>query len=403
MTEGVQKIASPGDIAINPHPQIWTRNFLLLCLVNFLLFMSTQMIFPSVPLYLLTIGGDARDVGYVMGVYTLAATLARPAAGWLVDRYSRNQVMIVGILLMFLTTLLYHLAANVAIVTMVRTLHGLVFGFATTAIATIIVDSLPLTRLNEGMGYFGLTSTISMALAPMIGLGLVEHFSYSILFIATAIMAALAFLSSWLIKTAAVPVNSTGFATRGLWSTLVEKSALPSAWVMFFLAAVYGALLCYISLFAVERGISNVGLFFTATALAMLLTRPIAGRWADSGGANTILVISHLIIAAGMLITAASQTIIGFMLAGLCNGVGFGAAMTLLQAQAVMNSPAHRRGAATGTFFALFDLGIGLSTIIWGFVAAASSYQSMYHFTLIPVALAALLFYRFNIYRPFNR
>lgn len=73
--------------------------------------------------------------------------------------------------------------------------------------------------------------------------------------------------------------------------------------------------------------------------------------------------------------------------------------MPVLQAQAVMRTPIHRRGAATGTFFALFDMGIGLGTILWGYIAAASSYQTMYFLTLIPVALAMGLYYRFNPYR----
>lgn len=397
MGNGLPSMASGEDLRSAQSLKIWSRNFILLCLVNFLLFMSTQMLFPSIPLFLLTIGGEARDVGYVMGVYTICAMLARPAAGWLVDKYSRNRVMIGGILLMFLTCLLYNLAANVAITTGIRALHGLAFGMATTAIATIVVDSLPMARLNEGMGYFGLTSTLSMAVAPAIGLGLAGYSGYLVLFAAASGMSGLAFLSSWMVKTSAVPVNTSGIHTSGFWSNLIEKTALPAAWVMFFLSMVYGALLSYISLYAVERGISNVGLFFTATAFSMLLTRPLAGRLADGGGANKVLLIGHLAIAAGMLTTGQSHTIYGFILAGIINGLGFGTCMTVLQAQAVMRAPAHRRGAATGTFYALFDLGIGLGTIMWGYVATISSFQTMYNYTLIPVALAGVLYYWFNV------
>lgn len=399
VADGLQKAAPAQDLLPGPSSLIWTRNFILLCLVNFLMFMSTQMLFPNVPLFLLTIGGDTRDVGYVMGVYTISAMLIRPVAGWLVDKYSRNKVMIGGILLMLLTCLLYNMAANVPVMTLIRVLHGLVFGLASTAIATIAVDSLPVARLNEGMGYFGLTSTLSMAMAPIIGFALVGHYGYPMLFAAIAVMTGLAFLSSWLVQVVLVPVNTSGSSSRGFWSSLLEKTALPAASVMFFLAVVYGALLCYISLYAVERGIDNVGLFFTATALTMLLTRPIAGRWADSGAANQVLLLGHLAIFAGMLTTGHSCTIIGFALAGLLNGIGFGACMPVLQAQAVMKTPVHRRGAATGTFYAVFDLGIGLGTVMWGYVAAASSYQVMYYYTLIPVVLAGLVYYWFNIYR----
>lgn len=377
-----------------PNDNFWSRNFILLCLVNFFMFISTQMLFPNVPLFLLTIGGDTKDVGYVMGVYTMSAMMIRPIAGWWVDKHSRSRVMIFGIFLMFLTCLLYNWAVNVAVMTLIRILHGMVFGLASTAIATIVVDSLPVARLNEGMGYFGLTSTLSMAIAPMIGFWVVGNFSYAALFAGIAIMTGLAFLISWLVKSPPVPVYSSGTAASSLWSSLVEETALPAAWVMFFLAAVYGALLSYISLYALEQGITNVGLFFTATALAMLLTRPIAGRWADGGGSAQVLLLGHVVIAIGMLTTSLSHAMNGFILAGLLNGIGFGACMPVLQAQAVMDTPIHRRGAATSTFFALFDLGIGLGTVMWGYIAAASSYQIMYYVTLLPVALAGAVCYR---------
>ena len=383
-----------------PKPDyIWSRNFILLCLVNFIMFVGTQMLFPSVPLFLLTIGGDARDVGYVMAVYTMGAMLIRPVAGWLVDKYSRNKIMIAGLLLMLAASLLYYWAVNVVIMTCIRILHGMAFGLASTAIGTIVVDSLPIGRLNEGMGYFGLTSTLSMALAPMIGFWVVGQFGYPVFFGAIGVLTGLAFFSSWLVRTAAVPLNPSNAKPIGIRANLAEKTALPAAGVMFFLAVVYGALLCYISLYAVELGITNVGLFFTATALTMLITRPVAGRWADEGGSNVVIIIGHAAIFIGMLTTGLSNTINGFILAGVFNGLGFGACMPVLQAQAVMNTPVHRRGAATGTFFALFDLGIGLGTIMWGYVAAASSYQTMYFATLVPVVLAGMVYYRFTVCR----
>jgi MFS family permease len=376
--------------------QIWTINFTLVCLVNFMMFMSTQMLFPNVPLYLLTIGGDARNVGYVMGVYTVSAMLSRPVAGWLVDRYNRNSLLIAGIFLMLLTSLLYYHASTVMIMTGIRMLHGIFFGLASTVIGTIIVDILPIPRLNEGMGYFGLTSTLSMAMAPMLGFWLVGHFGYQSLFSAIAFTTGLAFLSSWLVRSSA-PHRPAQSNAPARWSGLVENTALPASWVMFFLAAVYGALLTYIPLYAVAQGITNVGLFFTATAVTMLLARPVAGRWADGGAAKQVLYAGYILIAAGMLATARSQTILGFIWAGLLNGAGFGACMPVLQAQAVTYCGIHRRGAATGTFFALFDLGIGAGTIMWGYVAAASSYQTMYYLTLIPLVLATILIKRLNV------
>ncbi|MCX5779988.1 MAG: MFS transporter [Firmicutes bacterium] len=383
-----------------PEPDyIWTRNFILLCLVNFILFVGTQLLFPSVPMYLLTRGGNAKDVGYVMGAYTISAMVIRPLAGWLVDNYGRKKVMVFGMLMMLIAALLYRLAVDVPTTTWIRILHGMAFGMASTAIGTIVVDSLPLTRLNEGMGYFGMTSTLSMALAPMIGFGLVGQYGYPTLFLAVAVLSGVALGSCFLVRTANAPLNTSGTSVTGIWANLAEKTALPAAGVIFFLAAVYGSVLSYIALYALERGIANIGLFFTAMALTMLISRPLSGRWADEGGSNWVLLVGHLALVAGMMTTGLAHTMTSFLAAGAFIGIGFGFCLPVLQAQAVRYTPVHRRGSAIGTFYATFDLGIGLGTIVWGYVAAATSYQTMYFTNLLPLVLAGIVYYQFTVSR----
>lgn len=388
--EGAQTVGKPASI--------WTSNFTLLCLANFVLFMSTQMLFPSLPGYLLKIGGNQMDVGYVMGAYTISAMVMRPFAGWLVDSYGRKIIMIFGMVMMLAASLLYTLAGNVSLMTLIRSLHGLAFGLVSTAISTIVVDSLPIGRLSEGMGYFGLTSSLSMAVAPIIGFWLVGKSGYPLLFLAVSLLTVLAFVSSLLVRNTTAPIRASSSSGTGIWDKLLEKSALLPSGMMFFLAVVYGSVLSYISLYAAERGIANIGLFFTAMALAMLVSRPISGRWADRGGINMVLLIGHLALLIGMVITGLSYIIMHFLLAGAFIGLGFGFCLPILQALAVRDAPVHRRGAATGTFFAAFDLGIGLGTILWGYVVATTSYQIMYFTTLLPVVLAGVIYFKFRAF-----
>lgn len=51
-----------------------------------------------------------------------------------------------------------------------RILHGFGFGLSTTFAAAIVADVIPASRRGEGIGYFGLGSTVMMALAPAVGL-----------------------------------------------------------------------------------------------------------------------------------------------------------------------------------------------------------------------------------------
>lgn len=385
-----------GGQAVKQPVSIWTRNFTLLCLANLTLFISMQVLLPTLPLYLFEIGGNQRDVGYVMGAYTTGAMIMRPIAGWLVDRYSRKKIMILGLAIVLVVAVLYKLATNVSSMIVLRSFHGMTFGLVGTAMGTMVVDSLPTSRLGEGMGYFGLTSSLSMALAPLIGFWLVVKSGYPMLFLAVSLLTMLAFFGSLPVRDTTTPNIAPGGSVTGIWASLLEKTALPASGVMFLLAVVYGSVLSFIALYAAERGIANIGLFFTAIALTMIISRPVSGRWTDRGGADMVLLIGHLTLTIGMTALSLSHTITGFLLAGAVLGLGFGSCIPTLQALAVRHAPAYRRGAATGTFFVSFDLGIGLGTIFWGYVAEAAGYQTMYLTTLLPLALAGVIYYRFR-------
>lgn len=373
---------------------IWTRNFILLCLANLSLFISIHVLVPTLPVYLLEIGGDQKAVGYVMAAYTIGAMTTRPIAGWLVDRYRRKKILILGMVMMLTVSMLYKFATGVSSIMVIRGLHGLAFGLVSTAIGTMVADSLPTARLGEGMGYFGLTSSLSMSLAPMIGFGLVGKSGYSMLFLMVSILTTLAFCCSLTVQSANVPTRASDNSVTGIWDSLLEQTALRPSGVMFFLAVVYGSVLSFISLYATELGIANIGLFFTSMALTMLISRPIAGRWGDNNGTDMVLLIGHIALFTGMAATGLSHTITSLLLAGTAIGLGFGFCMPTLQALAVRHAPAHRRGVATATFFIALDSGIGLGTILWGYVAEAAGYQIMYFTTLIPIALAGAIYYR---------
>ena len=194
---------------------------------------------------------------------------------------------------------------------------------------------------------------------------------------------------------ARVPVQETSPAF--VLSNLLEKTALLPSAVMFLLSLINGSMVYYIALYAADLHVGNVGPFFAASSLFMIVSRPVSGRWADRGGSAYVILIGFLSLIAGMIAIGFSQTMAGFILAGILVGIGYGFSMPTLQAFAVRNVPAGRRGAATGTYYASFDLGIGLGAVVWGFVAAASGYQTMYFTTLIPLVMAVAIYYKFRI------
>ncbi len=375
---------------------IWTGNFALLCLASLSLLVCVQVLLPTLPLYVLKIGGTQRDVGFVMGAFTIGATIMRTVAGWLSDRYGRKRVMISGLVMMTAVTVVYRAADNVPFVGAIRSLHGLFYGLAGTSMGAIVADNLPAARMAEGLGYFGLMATLSMGLAPMIGIWLVGGFSYPVLFNVVTSMAIVTLLAALPVRSPRVKIAAHDRPIGETLSNLLEKKALLPSAVMFLLSLVNGSMVYYIALYAADQHIRNIGPFFGVSSLFTIISRPVSGRWADRGHTVAVILIGFLSLFIGMIGIGFSRTLAGFLPAGALVGLGFGFSMPTLQALALRYVAPGRRGAATGTYYASFDLGIGMGAIVWGFVAAAWGYQTMYLTTLIPLALAVAIYYTFK-------
>ena len=91
-----------------------------------------------------------------------------------------------------------------------------------------MADNLPAARMAEGLGYFGLMATLSMGLAPMIGIWLVSSFSYPVLFDVVTSMAVMTLLAALPVRSARVRSSrSTQVHPGGILSNLAGKYGPP--------------------------------------------------------------------------------------------------------------------------------------------------------------------------------
>lgn len=371
--------------AIIREEQLWTRDFVVITLINLFTFIGFQMLMPTLPVYAKHLGGTDTAVGLVVGIFTFSAVIIRPFTGYFLDAYGRKGIFFIGLFIFTASVLAYIWAPSLLILLAFRFIHGFGWGLTSTASSTVATDLIPKSRLGEGMGYYGLASTLSMALAPALGLYIINRYNFLELFLLSAGMLAVAIVLAFTINYHKPAASGTGF-------NLIEKSAVRPTIVMFFITMTYGAVVAFIALYAAQRGIGNIGSFFTIYALTLTLARPICGRLADKIGFDYIIIPGVILIAAAMFLLYFANSMQWFWLVAILYGAGFGATQPALQALAVISVPPQRRGLANGTFFTGFDLGIGLSSIIWGAIASVTGYNVMYVLASIP-GMAALVSY----------
>lgn len=378
-------------------PPLWTRDYWLVWLTSLFVASSFFILLSTMPAFAVQVlGADTAQVGLVLGIYSISAVVVRPVAGYALDSLGRRAVYIGALASFALLLLSYSLVHSVGLLLVVRLLHGASWGFNTTSGGTVVADVVPARRRGEGIGYYGLTMTLGMALGPWLGSMLVAGGRFRVSFLVTGALGLLAVAAAWCVRYPRVPL-----APRSLsWSVVFERRVVPVAVTGMLVAFALGSVFTFISLYAMEIGVAY-SLFFLAYAVGMGCSRPWAGRQVDRQGPMPVLTGGLLASACGLTLLALSRGTGTFLVAAALMGLGFGSVQPTALTMVANLVPPHQRGVATATFFSALDVGVGVGSILLGWVASVTSLRAMYAMVAgMPVlALGYALFFLASYYR----
>ncbi len=208
--------------------RLWTKSFIQMTFAMLFLFTGFYLLVPTLPLFIKEIGGNESQVGLMMGMFTIAAVVIRPIIGGMLDQYGRRSFIIFGLIFFGLTMYSYNIASTIVLLAVLRVIHGVTWAVSTTAVGTAITDIIPDSRRGEGMGWYGMAMTIAMAIGPMIGLWVVQNYSFDGLFLLATLLSFMAVVLSFITKIPFTPQKEKGKIQ------LFEKSVLTITIVVFF-------------------------------------------------------------------------------------------------------------------------------------------------------------------------
>ncbi|MCF6136299.1 MFS transporter [Pseudalkalibacillus berkeleyi] len=388
---------------------LWTKRFILLCASNFLFFMSFFLLLPTLPVYLVeNLGASEDQVGLIMGIFTIAAVFARPITGYLMDFKNQKALFLIAIIVFVVATFGYLVAQTVLFIFLIRFIYGFGFGMSTTAGGTMAAEWIPEERRGEGLGYYGTFIMVAMSVGPIVGVYVAAKTSYQGMFwfcfslsLIGLLMAS--FLPNFKHEKSKKDARKLSLKTKedmSFWfQELIEKKALPVSAAMMMIAIVFGGVISFVSLYAKELGDASIaGTYFTLYAIAIVISRPFAGKWFDQKGPNRLIAFGTLFYFIGMIILGLAMNSWMVYAAALVIGIGYGVLQPSYQALSIQLSPSHRRGAATATFFTLFDIGVGIGSFFLGWVVVQIGYGNM--FLLSSLFLIVSYFVYFRSARP---
>ncbi|MFD2706554.1 MFS transporter [Salibacterium lacus] len=364
---------------MNAQKRIWSISFIVVTLANALVFMIFEMLLPTLPLFVDALGGNAAHIGLVTGIFMFSAILVRPFAGMLAAQMDKKWLLMLGLLIMALSTGGYYLADTVYALLTIRLIHGAGFGLTVTYFTTMAAEIIPKERRGEGIGYFGVGETVAISVGPMIGIGVLNLYGFQWLFVGGMAVMLLTMLMVLFIQRD--PDVQQGEKHEKVSFTFVEKRVLFPALLIFLVGLAAGGIMSFFSVYAEENDFSHVGVFFLLIAAAGFLVRLVSGKLFDRYGPPVILVPGALLAMAGLTMLYVTTNTVVILVAAVCYGFGFGAIFPAIQTWCLDLVGDREHENAMASFFNFFDLGIGGGSLVLGVVAAATSYQTIYLIT----------------------
>jgi MFS family permease len=366
--------------------KIVSKDFVLAASAAFFFFFSIFVVLPYLPLYILHIGGNSVEVGWIIGIAAISAVLIRPITGFLVDRIGRLIWVSVGAILLTLSSVLYIYLDDVLYLFIIRFIIGIGVALFTVGASSYVADLAPDGKRSEIFGYYGASINTATAFGPLVATYIfhITNGNYTYIFY-------IATISSLIGAVIAQLLSARGFVpNKENKLTIIEKKVLIPSILAGAVLFNYAAIVTIVPLYLATKGIMDPGLFFAIYGFTLILIRPMGGmlsdrhgRWATIFPAIAIIMFLLIMINDKMLLLA-----IAFVYA-----CGIGLIMPSLNAYCIDLVNPSERGAALATYTTIFDIGLSIGAVSLGYLAHLAGYNAVFILCAVVILLSGLLYF----------
>ena len=375
--------------------KLWNKSYIMILILSTVINSATQMVTPLVSKFAISLGAQLSIATTIASLMSWSALFLRPFAGLLSDRFNRKKIILISNLAIAVCLLLMSGAKTVTTLVAIRILHGIAFSFNSVAMMAFNTMYIPKDRLGEGMGWMALGTIVSQALGPNIGIALVEKTGYTACF---AVAAAVCVVGVVIILMMHYEHPVSDKSRKLDINSLISLRILPYAAIMCLFSAGNGLASNMMVLFGDARGIANIGLFFTAYSIAMVVVRPFVGKLVDKKGLRFVLYPAIVLSSAAYFVLGSATALWMVILAAILKAVGQGSGQPGIQSTCLRQIGREKAGVVSSTCYIGQDIGNAVAPVIGGFVVERFGYSNLFYgyAVLLLVGASLIFFLKYN-------
>ena len=379
-------VGQPADLRSGT--RLWTRDLVLIILVNLCVFTNHIMSLATFPFFIQSLGGTEAVAGICAAVFSFIAVIVRPFVGWWLDNGVRRIALVIGLVLMGLAPLGYVFVPMMTLAIALRMVHGIGLSFSNSTTATVASDVICKPRFAEGMGYFGMATALASAIAPALGLSLMEGFGFKVLYAVAAAIAVVGLVLFSFVGAPRVDVPRKKLDLR----TIINRDSLPASVTMLVFMFTFGALENFVAIYASENGLPSGSIYFLVMSGMLLLVRVTLGKLVDEKGEAIFVYTCNAAMLVAFLLLAFAPSVVTYVLSAVLAGYAFGGLEPSLQSMAVHTSTDATRGSANSTFLCGYDIGYGLGGGAAGVLISSLGYSAMWAIVSLACVVSVLIY-----------
>jgi MFS family permease len=370
------------------------KSFAHAWIANFLMGFSFYMLIPTLPFYLSHQFHASKSlIGLILSAYIIAALLIRPFSGYMVDSFSRKGVYLISYILFVGAYLGYMVAASILFMLILRFFHGLTWGVCATAGNTLAIDIMPAKRRGEGLGYFGLSANLAMAIGPMVGLFLFDNNNLNWVFYSALLTGVIGLMFAMSIK---APPRQAVIRQPLSLDRFILLKGIPVGINLLLIAVSYGMILSFAAVYGREIGVKGTGIFFTLMSCGIAASRIFAGKLVDKGKIHAVASMGMLTLVISFGFFSLWQIAPIYIITSFFIGIGFGIIFPSFQTLFISLAPHSQRGTANATYLTSFDVGVGIGMLVSGRVAESFNLSRAFLIGTVLIMVALVLYNRYT-------